>query len=370
MGKRTPLYEEHLKAEGRLVDFGGWDMPVQYPAGIVAEHEAVRQRAGLFDVSHMGEVDLFGARALEFADELVANDCQALQQNQILYSPMCYEDGGIVDDLLVYRLEPGHVLLVVNAANTDKDFAWIEERRRKLFPDVEAKNISSEVAEIAFQGPKAQEVLQRLTSFDLKKILFFWVQPGVEIAGRKALYVSRTGYTGEDGFEIYLRNEDARHVWQAILEAGKPEGVLPCGLGARDSLRFEACLPLYGQELDKDHTPLQSKLKYWVHLEKPHFTGIEVLKREQEEGLKRRLVGLELKERGVARHGYPILSPEGEEIGVVTSGMPSPTLGKSIALGFVPMAYTQVGQALKVSVRGKGIAAEVVKTPFYRRSGK
>jgi len=371
MGKRTPLYEEHLGLEGRMVDFGGWDMPVQYPAGILAEHEAVRQRAGLFDVSHMGEIDLHGERALAFADELVTNDCTQLVENQVLYSPMCYEHGGVVDDLLVYRLEPGHVLLVVNAANTEKDVAWVMGQRAKLFPDVQAEDISAATAEMALQGPKAQEILQKLTPYDLGKIGFFYVAPGIEVAGRKALWVSRTGYTGEDGFEIYVRPEDARHVWQEILKAGAPYGILPCGLGARDSLRFEACLPLYGQELDQEHTPVQSGLKYWVRLEKGHFTGIEALRREQEEGgPKRRLVGLRLTERGIARHGYPILNPAGEEIGVVTSGMQSPTLGEAIALGFVPAAYAQVGTPVAVSVRGKAVAAEVVKKPFYRRSGK
>ncbi len=371
MGKRTPLYEEHLALGGRMVDFGGWDMPVQYPAGILAEHEAVRQRAGLFDVSHMGEIDLHGERVLQFADELVTNDCQKLAENQVLYSPMCYEHGGVVDDLLVYRLEPGHVLLVVNASNTDKDVAWVMEQRQRLYPDVQAEDISAKTAEMALQGPKAQEILQSLTSFDLNRIAFFWVQPDIEIAGRKALWVSRTGYTGEDGFEIYVRPEDAVHVWREILRAGEPYGILPCGLGARDSLRFEACLPLYGQELDQDHTPLQSGLKYWVRLEKEHFIGLGPLKEEQESGgPKRRLVGFKLAERGIARHGYPITSPSGEEIGVVTSGMLSPTLGEAIGLGFVPAEYAQVGTRIAVSVRGRAIPAEVIKRPFYRRSGK
>ena len=369
MGKRTPIYEEHVALGGRMVDFGGWDMPVQYPAGILAEHEAVRQRAGLFDVSHMGEVELRGERALAFADYLVTNDCQRLAMDQVLYTPMCYPDGGVVDDLLVYRLQD-RVLLVINAANTDKDVAWIFERKEHFGPGVEVRDVSDETGQIAVQGPRAQEILQRLTSKDLQEIAFFHAAEDVDVAGRKAL-VSRTGYTGEDGFEVYVRAEDAVHVWREILRAGAQEGILPCGLGARDSLRFEACLPLYGHELDADHSPLEAGLKFFVKLQKPDFVGQAPLVKVQEEGgPARRLVGYRVLERGIARQGYPLQDEAGKTIGVTTSGMPSPTLGQSIGLGYVPAELAQPGTRIAVEVRGRAVPAEIVKIPFYRRSGK
>lgn len=366
MGKRTPLHGEHLALGGRMVDFGGWDMPVQYPEGILREHEAVRQRAGLFDVSHMGEIGLTGAGALAFADRLVTNDCRKLSENQVLYTPMCMPDGGVVDDLLVYRL-PEQVLLVVNAANTGKDVDWVRSVAQGE-PDVVVEDRSARTAQLALQGPLAQAVLQRLTPANLADIAFFWAREGVEVAGRPAL-VSRTGYTGEDGFEIYLAPEDAVHVWRAILEAGRPEGVMPCGLGARDSLRFEACLPLYGHELDAEHNPLESGLGYFVKTDKPDFIGFPVLRSAREAGgPARRLVGMRLTERGIARQGYPILGPDGGTIGAVTSGMPSPTLSEALALGFVPRELATIGTRLQIEVRGRALGAEVIKTPFYRRN--
>lgn len=366
MGKRTPLYDEHVSLGGRMVDFGGWDMPVQYPTGIVQEHAAVRQHAGLFDVSHMGEISLTGPRALEFADLLVTNDCQKLQELQVLYTPMCQPDGGVVDDLLVYRL-PDRVLLVVNAANTPKDVAWVQSKAAGV-QGVKVQDVSDETAQIAIQGPGAQAVLQRLTDVNLSDIAFFWAKEGVRVAGRPAL-LSRTGYTGEDGFEIYLGQEDAAHVWREILAAGREDGVVPCGLGARDSLRFEATLPLYGHELDADHNALESGLSPFIKTGKPDFIGISALRAVRESGGPiRRLVGLRLTERGIARQGYPILDGAGLRIGETTSGMPSPTLGEALALGFVPREHAALGTRLQVEVRGRSIAAEVVKTPFYRRS--
>ncbi len=369
MGKRTPLYGEHVALGARMVDFGGWDMPVQYPSGILAEHEAVRTRAGLFDVSHMGEIECTGENALEFADHLVANDCMRLAMDQVLYTPMCYPDGGVVDDLLVYRLQD-RVLLVINASNTDKDFAWVREQQDAFAGDVKVRDISSKTAQLALQGPKAQEVLQRLTAKDLGEIAFFHAAEDVEVAGKRAL-VSRTGYTGEDGFEVYLPAEDAVHVWREILRAGEPEGVIPCGLGARDSLRFEACLPLYGHELDDQHNPLEAGLKFFVKLAKSDFVGHAALVRVQEQGgPERRLAGFRLLERGIARQGYPLLDVQGQPVGTTTSGMPSPTLGAAIGLGFLPAALAQPGTRIAVDVRGRAVSAEVVKIPFYRRSAK
>lgn len=366
MGKRTPLYDEHVALGGRMVDFGGWDLPIQYPTGILQEHAAVRQHAGLFDVSHMGEISLTGPRALSFADRLVTNDCQKLEELQVLYTPMCYEGGGVVDDLLVYRL-PDRVLLVVNAANTSKDLGWVAANADGE-QGVRVLDVSSETSQLALQGPRAQAVLQRLTDVDLAGIAFFFAREGVRIAGRPAL-VSRTGYTGEDGFEVYLSPEDAVHVWREILSAGREDGVVPCGLGARDSLRFEATLPLYGHELDADHNALESGLGPFVKTGKPDFIGISALRVVRESGgPTRRLVGLRLTERGIARQGYPILDGAGVRIGETTSGMPSPTLGEALALGFVPREHAAPGTSLQVEVRGRGIAAEVVKTPFYRRN--
>ncbi|MDA8345893.1 MAG: glycine cleavage system aminomethyltransferase GcvT [Thermaerobacter sp.] len=369
MGKKTPLYEEHLALGGRMVDFGGWDMPVQYTAGILAEHEAVRKRAGLFDVSHMGEIECTGDRALAFADYLVTNNCQRLNMDQVLYTAMCYPDGGVVDDLLVYRLQD-RVLLVVNASNTEKDVAWVTEQKETFGDGVQVRDVSAETAQIALQGPKAQEILQRLTEKNLDEIAFFYAAENVEVAGRTAL-VSRTGYTGEDGFEIYLRSEDAVHVWREILRTGAPEETLPCGLGARDSLRFEACLPLYGHELDREHNPLEAGLKFFVKLQKPDFIGHAALAKVQEDGgPARRLIGYRVLDRGIARQGYPLLDAAGRTVGITTSGMPSLTLGGSIGLGYVPAALAQPGTSIAVEVRGRAVPAEVVKIPFYRRSGK
>ncbi len=352
-----------------MVDFGGWDMPVQYPAGIVPEHEAVRKRAGLFDVSHMGEIECTGERALDFANHLVTNDCTRLAMDQVLYTPMCYPDGGVVDDLLVYRLQ-GRVLLVVNASNAEKDFTWVKEQQAAFGGGVEVRDVSAQTAQIAIQGPKAQEILQRLTPKDLGEIAFFYAAENVPVASRTAL-VSRTGYTGEDGFEIYVAPDDAVHVWREILRAGAPEEILPCGLGARDSLRFEACLPLYGHELDKDHSPLEAGLRFFVKLQKADFVGHAALVAVQEQGgPARRLAGFRMLERGIARQGYPLLDAQGKAVGVTTSGMPSPTLGEAIGLGFLPAELSQPGTRIAVEMRGRAVPAEVVKIPFYRRSAK
>jgi aminomethyltransferase len=359
--KRTPLYEEHQKVGAKLIDFGGWEMPVQY-AGVIEEHNTVRTKAGLFDVSHMGEVDVTGEDALAFVQYLITNDVTRIQDGQILYSPMCYPNGGIVDDLLVYRYDTQHFFIVVNASNTDKDFSWIEEQAKGF--KVQLENRSNQVAQLAFQGPLAEKILQRFTSVDLAEIQYYGFKHG-EVDGIPCL-ISRTGYTGEDGFEIYFDPEKAPQLWVKILEEGSTEGVQPIGLGARDTLRFEARLPLYGNELGPDITPLEAGLGIFVKLDKEKFVGKDALAEQKEKGVSRKLVGLEMIERGIARSHYPI-QKAGKEVGFVSSGSFSPTLNKNIALGLIQADLTQMGNTLDVMIRGKAVKAQIIPTPFYKR---
>jgi aminomethyltransferase len=363
-GKRTPLYEEHVRLGARLVDFGGWEMPLMYHS-ILVEHRAVRERAGLFDVSHMGEIAVRGAGAAGFLDRLITNTASALAVGQVLYSPMCAPDGGCVDDLLVYRLAEERFLLVVNAANTDKDLAWIQ-RLAEGEQGVAVEDVSAATAQLALQGPRAEAVLQRLTSQDLHTVKYYAFRDHLDLAGHRAL-VSRTGYTGEDGFEIYLEPEGAPGLFRLLLAVGREDGLLPCGLGARDSLRLEARLPLYGQELGPDITPLEAGLEVFVKWDKPDFLGKEALWRQKQAGLRRKLVGFEMVDRGIPRHGYDIVA-QGQVVGFVSSGMYSPSLDKNVGLGFVPVELAREGQEFFVVVRGKELLARVVKTPFYRRA--
>jgi aminomethyltransferase len=359
--KKTPLYEVYSSYGGRIIDFGGWALPVQY-SSILEEHEAVRTRAGLFDVSHMGEITVKGRDALANVQKWITNDASKLANGQALYSPMCHEDGGTVDDLLVYKKADDDFLLVVNAANIEKDF---EHVNKYSFGDVQIENISADVAQLALQGPLAEQVLQKLTATDLSQIKYFWFLENVDVAGVNAL-VSRTGYTGEDGFEIYCDAKDAEKLWRAILEAGKEEGVLPVGLGARDTLRFEARLPLYGQELSDTITPLEAGLGYFVKFDKEDFIGKAALLKQKEEGLKRKLVGFEMIERGIPRSHYEI-QVAGRRIGVVTSGTMGPTVKKNIGLGLIEAEYAQIGQELDIIIRNKPVKAVIIKTPFYKR---
>ncbi|KLU60481.1 aminomethyltransferase [Peptococcaceae bacterium CEB3] len=365
--KRTPLYAEHVAAKAKVIDFGGWEMPVQY-AGVIEEHKAVRTKAGLFDVSHMGEVDVQGPDALAFVNHLITNDASRIADGQILYSPMCYPNGGIVDDLLVYRYSPGHFYLVVNASNTDKDYAWMEEQKQGF--DVALANVSSQTAQLALQGPSAERILQKLSDVDLRKIKYYWFTQG-KIDGVPCL-ISRTGYTGEDGFEFYFSPQYAAGLWNRVLESGRGEGIQPIGLGARDTLRFEARLPLYGNELGPDISPLEAGLGIFVKLDKPSrperegFVGQTALLRQKKEGLSRRLVGLEMIGRGIARSHYPV-SKNGAEVGFVTSGSFSPTLDKNIALALVRADLASVGEDLEVIIRNKPVEARVIPTPFYNR---
>jgi len=361
--KRTPLFDSYSKYGGKTIDFGGWELPVQF-SSIKEEHEAVRTKAGLFDVSHMGEIEVKGLDSLAYLQKIMTNNIAAIQVGAAQYNAMCYENGGTVDDLLVYKKSEDWYLLVVNAANIEKDYNWLAEH---LFGDVKLTNISNQVAQLALQGPLAESVLQKLTTTDLSKIPSFKFKDQVIVNGKSTL-VSRTGYTGEDGFEIYCQSEDAQDLWEGILEAGKDEGVLPIGLGARDTLRFEANLALYGQELSKDITPIEARIGFAVKTNKEEdFIGKDVLKKQKEEGAPRKLVGIEMIEKGIPRHGYEVLIGE-EQIGEVTTGTQSPTLKKNIGLALLCSEYTNVGTEVEVQIRKKRVKAVVVPTPFYKRS--
>ena len=363
--KRTPLYDLHVESGGKMVPFAGWDMPVQYK-GLVIEHEAVRQKAGLFDVSHMGEVEVEGPEAEVFVNHLVVGDVFGLESGKVLYSLMCYETGGIVDDLLVYRRSEDQFLLVINAGNIDKDVEWIMKQANAY--SVSAINKSSEYAQIALQGPLAQKILQKLVKEDLDTIGFFEFKENIAIGNVEGL-ISRTGYTGEDGFEIYSSPEVVKHLWAGILEAGAADGIEPAGLGARDTLRFEATLPLYGHEIDKDVTPLEAGLGYFVNLDGPDFIGKEALVKQKSDGLELKLVGFELLDKGIPRQGYNIIR-NGDVIGKVTTGYKAPTVGKTIGLALVDIEYTKLGSEFEIEIRDKLKKAVVISKRFYSKKYK
>lgn len=362
--KRTPLFPEYEKHGAKTIDFGGWDLPVQF-SGIKDEHEATRTKAGLFDVSHMGEIFVEGANSEQFLQQMLTNDISQLEPKKAQYTIMCYENGGTVDDLIVYQLEQNKYLLVVNAANVDKDYQWLEDH---LIDGVSLRNESDAYVQLALQGPKAEAVLQTLTDTDLSAIKFFRFEYPVSFEGASDdAIVSRTGYTGEDGFEIYLPKASGPVLWQKILEAGEAEGVQPIGLGARDTLRFEANLALYGQELSPEISPLEAGLSFAVKLKKDaDFIGKDALLKQKENGLERKLVGLEMLEKGIPRTGYKVFAGE-NEIGFVTTGTQSPTLGKNVGLALLKIDYTEIGTEVEVQVRKRKLKAEVVKTPFYKR---
>lgn len=363
--KQTPLYPMHLKYNGKIIDFGGWELPVQYEGmGIIKEHNMVREKAGLFDVSHMGEVMVTGDKAEEFVQKLVSNDVKILQDYQVVYGLMCYPSGGVVDDLLVYRYNSSKYLLVINAANVDKDFAWIQEN---LVPGVSATNISDQYAQLALQGPQAQAILQKIIDVDLNSIRFFWFNPQVKISGVECI-VSRTGYTGEDGFEIYVSPQDAAFIWEEILSAGE-DLVSPVGLGARDSLRFEAKLPLYGQEIDQDITPLEAGLGFFVKLNGDDFIGRSALLKQKEEGLKRKLVEFSMVGKGIPRSHYEV-QKDGAVIGHVTTGLHAPTFKKPIGLALINIEFTEPGTKIDIMIRDKAIEAVVERGIFYKKKTK
>jgi aminomethyltransferase len=358
--KRTPLFEEHLRAGGRMVPFAGWSMPVQYAAGITAEHNAVRQRAGLFDVSHMGEFEVRGARSLDFVQHVSTNDASALEVGQAQYSTILQEDGTVLDDLLVYRF-PDRWMLVVNASNRERDLEWL----RRFAPEygVELVDRTEEIALLALQGPRAEAILQKLSEADLSELRYYRFAEAA-VNGRPAV-ISRTGYTGEDGFELYVAAGDAPHLWRSILEAGDEEGVSPAGLGARDSLRLEMGYALYGNDLDERRTPLEAGLGWVVKLGKGSFVGSDALRRQKQEGVRTRLAGFRLLERGFPRPGYAV-RVGGEAAGEVTSGVLSPTLGTGIGLAYVPAESAAPGTRIEVIIRDRPVPAEVVRPPFHQ----
>lgn len=365
--KQTPLFPLYAQHGGKTIDFGGWDLPVQF-SGIQNEHDAVRQQAGLFDVSHMGEFMLTGAGAAAFIQRMMTNDVNRLETNQAQYSLLCYPDGGVVDDLLVYKLGDDRFMLVVNASNIDKDFEWLEKHLEST-DDVILVNVSDETALIALQGPNAPTIMAKLTEASLGELRPFRFEPEVEVAGVKAL-VSRTGYTGEDGFELYVSASDAATVWEKLLAAGTAEGLVPAGLGARDTLRFEARLPLYGQELSASISPLEAGLGIFVKLDKGEFIGREALVAQKEQGLPRKLVGVEMIDRGIPRSHYPVFNADGEPIGEVTTGTQSPTFKRNVGMALLNQAYTALDTEVFIEIRGKRLKAVVVKTPFYSRAKK
>ena len=346
-----------------MVEFGGWDMPVEY-SGIVDEHVAVRTRGGLFDVSHMGQIEIAGRDALAAIQHIASNDASRLANGQAQYSALTTPEGTFVDDVLTYRLSDQHFMLVVNASNIIKDFQWIATHIAGI-GDAVAVNTSSRYALLALQGPAAREVLQPLTGANLSEMKYYWFATG-EIAGVRGT-ISRTGYTGEDGFEVFVPPSAAERVWDAILVAGRPAGVIPAGLGARDTLRLEAAMRLYGNDIDETSTMLEADLSWIVGWKKSDFIGADVLRRQKQEGVRRKLVGFEILERAIARHGHEVYIG-GEKSGVVTSGTQTPFLKKAIGMAYVPVEQATPETELEIDVRGRRVRARVVPMPFYKRA--
>jgi aminomethyltransferase len=371
--RKTALNAVHRQMGAKMVEFNGWDMPVEYPAsigcGIVNEHMAVRTGVGIFDVSHMGDIRLAGPQALDAVQHISMNDAAKLAIGQAQYSALLYPQGTFVDDVIVHRLGEEEYLLVINAGTREKDFNWVRDNTRQF--DCKVEHLSDDFTQIAIQGPKGVNVLQKLTDADLGAVKFYWVTRGT-VCGLKNILMGRTGYTAEDGFEIYIPpdEETSAQVWYAILEAGKEFGVVPCGLGARNTLRLEGKLPLYGHEISDTINVWEAGVERWCKMDKPEFIGRAALEKARGEGLKRTLVGLEMVERGIARDGYKVLGEDGGEIGYVTSGSPAPFLKKNIALAYVPPTHVEVGSTVRVEIRGQGVKAQVVPTPFYKRPKK
>lgn len=364
--KKTALNDLHRRLGGRMVEFGGWDMPVQYPAGTVSEHLRTRKHAGLFDVSHMGEIDVRGRDAISFVNRLVSNDASKLIDGQAQYSALTTPEGTVLDDLLVYRFAEDHLLLVVNAGTTEKDWDWISSHRRD--ENVELRDLSAEYCQIALQGPDALSILQLLTTVPLDEIKYYHFTED-KVDGVEAI-ISRTGYTGEDGFEIYAAAEKAQGLWNKILDVGKygeEYGVLPCGLAARNTLRLEAGMCLYGHEIDETTTLLEANLGWICKLNKGEFIGREQLQKQKGEGIKRKLIGFEVTDRGIARDGQEVLI-DGKRVGRVTSGSPAPFLKKSIGMAYVPADFANEGRAIEIDVRGRPVSAQIVPLPFYKRA--
>ena len=358
--RRTALHAVHKQMGARMVSFGGWQMPLEY-SGIVQEHLAVRTRAGLFDVSHMGQIEVRGREALRLVQHVTCNDAARLAPGQAQYSGLMYPQGTLADDLLVHNLAEDHYLLVVNAAIQDRDFDWICQQNRF---DAEACNVGTQYSQLAVQGPEAFSILQMLTDTDLGTIGYYRFARG-SVDGVPCI-LARTGYTGEDGFELYFAPAESERLWWRLLEAGPAHRLLPCGLGARNTLRLEAAMALYGHEIDETRTPLEAGLGWICKLDKGDFLGRETLLRQKQQGVQRRLVGFEMTERGIARDGYPVYV-EDTEVSYVTSGSPAPFLKKNIGLAYLPPEMARVGQDIRIGIRNQRVAARVVQTPFYKR---
>ena len=355
--KKTPLNQLHKDLGAKMTDFGGWEMPVEY-TGIIEEHKAVREKCGIFDVSHMGEILVRGEDAAESLQKIITNDLKKLVDGKIIYTPICKEDGGIIDDLLVYRLKEDEYLLVVNASNIEKDFNWVKEH---VLDKTEVENLSDDYAMIALQGPESKKILTTLTDIDLNSMDYYTFRQA-KAAGLDMI-ISRTGYTGELGYELYFEPEKAESVWQELMDAGKEFGLKPCGLGARDTLRLEKMYALYGNDIDETTNPLEAGLSWTVSLEKGDFIGREKLMKIKGNCCQRKLVAFIINERGMARHGYEVYAEE-EKIGEVTSGSYSPTLNKSIGMAYLDSDYAEPGTEIEIKVRKRTIKAEVVKGPF------
>ncbi len=366
--RKTALNQVHRKMGAKMVDFGGWDMPVEY-SGLIAEHIAVRTAVGVFDVSHMGDILIRGPQSLAAVQHISMNDASRLQVGQAHYSALLYPEGTFVDDVIVHKLGENDYLLVINAGTREKDYGWVKKNVARF--RCHADDIGDYYTQLAIQGPKALEVLAQLTDVDLSSIKNYWFKHGT-VCGIPNVMVARTGYTGEDGFEIYIPSdvETSARVWNEVLAAGKPFGILPCGLGARNTLRLESKMALYGHEISDTINVWEAGLERYCKMEKGDFIGRDALAKAQAAGLKRTLVGLETIERGIARDGYKVLNEAGHEIGYVTSGSPAPFLKKNIALAYVPPEYSEIGKVLQVEIRGQKVKAQVVPTPFYKRPRK
>jgi aminomethyltransferase len=366
--RKTALNAVHRQMGAKMVEFNGWDMPVEYPkvGGLVAEHMAVRNSVGVFDVSHMGDIRLHGPEALAAVQHMTMNDAATLQIGQARYSALLYPQGTFVDDVIVHRLGEEDYLLVINAGTREKDFNWVRDAAKGFNCKVE--DLSDNYSQIAIQGPNGWKVLQKLTDADLTKVKFYWFTHGT-VCGLPNTLIARTGYTAEDGFEIYVPSDEgtSARVWSEVMEAGKEFGIVPCGLGSRNTLRLEGALSLYGHEISDTITVWEARLDRFIKLDKGEFTGRDALARQQEKGVDRILVGLENVDRGIPRDGYKVFDLEGKEIGYVTSGSPAPFLKRNIALAYVPVALSAVDTEVAVEIRGTKVKCKVVPTPFYKR---